>query len=82
MITHTSNQFYADTVVYNTFHILIKMLLYNSQKTHNVSMGLLKLINPIKGKGTKKLNKSQPCRVYKFPHSYFIEHPAVQILFC
>jgi len=34
MITHTLNQFYADIVVHNTFHILIKTLLHISQKTH------------------------------------------------
>jgi len=46
MITHTLNQFYADTFVHNTFHIPIKTSLHNSQKIHNMKMGLLQLLTP------------------------------------
>lgn len=46
MITHTLHQFYADIVAHDIFHILIKTLLHNSQKTHNMSTGLLQLITP------------------------------------
>jgi len=46
MITQTLNQFYADIVVYTTFHTLIITSLHNSQKTHNMSMGLLQFTTP------------------------------------